>query len=72
MDYFLQDDIPTKKGPTDDEILTRLMRRQRAVFRMLPQDSELREKFLDNLEVLVDKFLEIFSSQGAHREIDLP
>ena len=48
------------------------MRRQRAVFRMLPQDSELREKFPDNLEVLVDKFLEIFSSQGAHREIDLP
>ena len=68
---FLQDDIPTKKGPTADEILTRLMRRQRAVFRMLPQDSELRGKFLDNLEVLVDKFLEIFSSQGAHCEIDL-
>jgi hypothetical protein len=69
---FLQDDIPAKKGPTADEILTKLMRRQRAVFRMLPQDSELRGKFLDNLEVLVDKFLEIFSSQGAHREIDLP
>lgn len=68
---FLQDDIPTKKGPTDDEILTKLMRRQRAVFRMLPQDSELREKFLDNLEVLVDKFLVCFSSQGAHCEIDL-
>ena len=59
---YLNDDLHEQANVADMADLERLVNRQKSVFRLLSNDLKMQMKFFSNMEKLLDKTLDKYSS----------
>ena len=59
---YLNDDLHEQANVADMADLERLVNRQKSVFRLLSNDLKMQMKFFSNMEKLIDKTLDKYSS----------